>query len=261
MNKQRSPNYPQISLPDAIERIRTVYNAVHTARVPQDQVLSILGYNTRSGTSGGVLSGLRKYGLLEGSGDALRVTHDAVTILERQADHPERIAALNRAAFAPALFSEIREHFNGRRPSDEDLRIYLVTRGFSRTATDGVIRTYRETMQLAVADANGYTADVSESEEGDIVHTQQNQPMTPQQHALFAAKAPDEHSKLTDADKKTFSGSAKEFSFPLSFQRNVNAIVTIHGDNLKKRDLEVLKKKVTDLIDAWEDEEESNLEH
>src|SRR5438105_3092705 len=119
-SKMRSPNYPQLSLEEAIERVRTVYSAHHTTKANQEQIAKTLGYGSINGTSQGVVSALRKYGLLQGGNDALSVSHDAVMILERQQDHPERIAAIHRAAFAPVLFSEMHEHFKNQSPTDED---------------------------------------------------------------------------------------------------------------------------------------------
>jgi hypothetical protein len=51
------------------------------------------------------------------------------------------------------------------------------------------------------------------------------------------------------------SGDVKAWSFLLSIQRNIDAVITIQGGKLKKRDLEVLGRKVRDLIDAWEEDE------
>lgn len=53
----------------------------------------------------------------------------------------------------------------------------------------------------------------------------------------------------TDVSKLLF-----RYNVPLSIQRNVNAQLVIKGELLKKRDLEVLTRKVEDLIDAFEDE-------
>ena len=105
MSASRSPNYPQIALGEAIERIQRVYKALHTGKASEGRVLELLGYRARSGTAQGVLSGLRKYGLLEGNRNSFQVTKDAVILSERDASHPEYRAALTRAALAPASAS------------------------------------------------------------------------------------------------------------------------------------------------------------
>jgi len=157
----RSPNYPQLSLPDAIDRVRTVYKTLHTAKTDQEKIVQILGYGSLNGRSMGVLSALRKYGLLQGAGESLSVSQDAVIILERQKGHPERVAALRKAALTPPLYSELHARFGGQPPADEDLRIHLAASGFSRTATSEITKNYRETIDLVSSEDAGYTEAVT----------------------------------------------------------------------------------------------------
>lgn len=157
----RSPNYPQLSLPDAIEKVRTVYKAQHTAKADQHKVAELLGYRSLNGRSMGVLSALKKYGLLQGTGESLSVSHDAVIIIERQQGHPDRVEALRKSALTPPLFAELYEIFQGQIPEDEDLRIDLAAKGFSRTATNEITRNYRETMELVSSEAGGYTSETA----------------------------------------------------------------------------------------------------
>ncbi|MCM5556724.1 hypothetical protein [Pleomorphomonas sp. JP5] len=63
----------------------------------------------------------------------------------------EKAAALQEAAFKPALFNELREKWPDRAPSDEALRSYLTRNGFSQGALDQVIQFYRETLDIASA--------------------------------------------------------------------------------------------------------------
>lgn len=162
MTKQRSPNFPQYSLPVAIEKIRAVYNSLHTAKADILRVAETLGYTSLSGTSRRAVSALRQYGLLGGSGESLQVTNTAVTILERQPGHPDRNIALQKAASSPALFHEIEEAFGWEMPNIEDLRIFLVNKGFSRTATNEVIDTYRDTLNLVISEGGAYDKQDSE---------------------------------------------------------------------------------------------------
>lgn len=157
VNRLRSPNYPQISLPEAIDKIRALYKVLHTANANQRQVAERLGYGSLNGRSQGVISALRKYGLLEGRGDNLNVSPEAVIIIERQEDHPDRQAAIRQAALAPPLFAELYEEFEGLTPSDTDFRISLVKKGFSRKAVADIIGSYRDTIALVTAEGEVYT--------------------------------------------------------------------------------------------------------
>ena len=78
--KPRSPAYPSLSLPEAIEKVRAVYDTEYTHSVDKSLLVTRMGYKGVSGSSLTAISSLSKYGLLEGRGD-LRVTSLAVTIL------------------------------------------------------------------------------------------------------------------------------------------------------------------------------------
>jgi hypothetical protein len=148
MARVRSPNYPAISLPEAIERVRKIYNKEHTSKASPDVVVKAMGYNGLNGASMTILSALKKYGLLEEVGKELKVSHAALTILVDQKDSEDRISAIRQAAFAPALFSELRQQYPDAIPSDDNMRSFLLKRGFLQSAVDAPIRAYRETMAL-----------------------------------------------------------------------------------------------------------------
>lgn len=148
MAKARSPNYPAISLPEAIERIRKVYDKEHTHKAPSDVIAKALGYAGINGKSLGILSALKKYGLLEEIGKELKVSQDGLLILVDPTHSLERAAAIRRAAFAPVLFEEIKKNYGESVPSDENLRSFLLKKGFLQSAVDAPIRAYRETIGL-----------------------------------------------------------------------------------------------------------------
>ena len=128
MPKHRSPNCPQITFLEAIEKGRKVYQKEHTHATPNTVVAADLGYTSLNGRSLTQLGALRQYGILEGSGDALRVTDDAVVYFEMD-DGPEKDAAIQRMIFAPTLFAELKENLT-HLPSEGNLRHSLITKGF-----------------------------------------------------------------------------------------------------------------------------------
>jgi hypothetical protein len=56
--------------------------------------------------------------------------------------------AVEQAAFAPDLYAEIREHFKDGHPSDDNLRYFLVKKGFASSAIASVTRAYRASSDL-----------------------------------------------------------------------------------------------------------------
>lgn len=153
--RTRSPNYPALSLPDAINRMTALYRAQHTHAAPREVVAKGMGFNTLNGASATAVSALHKYGLLERVGDELKVSELAMRILHPQSAD-ERIAAIREAADGPPLFGELKDRFPGRMPSEELLRNYLVRKGFAPTAVSSVILAYRETLELVEQEHRGH---------------------------------------------------------------------------------------------------------
>jgi hypothetical protein len=159
MEKQsRSPRYPQVSLREAIERARAVYFKEGRHKADKEVVAKDLGYSGINGASLGMIAALKHYGLIENAGDGLRVSDDAVAILELPRNDPQRADAIRKAAYAPKLFAELDELYGAKPPSDENLRLTLIKRGFNPNAATSIVRTYRDTISLVDEETEGYTS-------------------------------------------------------------------------------------------------------
>jgi hypothetical protein len=145
--RTRSPNYPALSLREAIEKVSILYQNQHTHSAPREVAVKSMGYGGLNGASATAISALHKYGLLDRIGDEVKISERAMRIL-----HPtqpsEKALALKEAADSPELFRELAEKFPGQLPAEEVLRNYLVRRGFAPKALPEVVRGYRETMEL-----------------------------------------------------------------------------------------------------------------
>jgi hypothetical protein len=158
MARIRSPNYPAISLPEAIERIDAIHQKEQHLEAPRDVMARHLGYGGINGSSLKVLSALLKYGLLERTAlDRRRVTDLALQVLHPR-EPGERSSAIRAAAFRPVLFAEISKEWPNGTPSDANLRAYLLRRNFAQDAIPEVIDAYRKTMELVTAESGSYTA-------------------------------------------------------------------------------------------------------
>lgn len=247
---KRSPNYPQLTLREALEAVRKVYTAQHTYPAEREVVAQNLGYKGLNGASLPVLGALNRYGLLVSEGEQLKVSDDAVTILELPADNEERQAALRRAAYATTVFNQMSETYGEKPPNDVTLRHDLIKKKFLPKAADEVIRIYRDNLELVTPEAPAYTPPANAANQkagGTPAMTGQTQTQTAQSKEL----TPTAYEEAAMAQ----GAGVHQFSFPLSFQRDVKATITIYGDKLKRRDLEFLKKKVGDLLEGFEDEE------
>lgn len=155
--RTRSPNYPSMSLREAVQKAGEIYRSQHTHGAPREVVAQSMGYNSLNGASATAISALMKFGLLDGRGEDIKISALAMAILHPESDH-EKASAIAEAAGLPALYSEIDEKFPGRPPSDEILKNYLVRRGFAQNAIPGVISAYRETKEFVVESGGLYSA-------------------------------------------------------------------------------------------------------
>lgn len=175
MSRVRSPNFPSLSLPQAIERIEAIYDREQTLPAMKETIAEHLGYSGMNGASLKVVSALGKYGLLEEvEGKGFRVSKLAMAILH-PADPQEKADALLEAASLPALFQKLNEQFDGQRPSETNLRSWLLRNGFAKSAVDSVIKAYGETMDLVSASRGVYKAPVTRppsEPERERVHVQ-----------------------------------------------------------------------------------------
>ena len=95
----------------------------------------------------------------------------------------ERISLIEsevrRAAFAPVLFDEIRKNYGDSVPSDENLRAFLLRKGFTQSAVDAPIRAYRETIGLVNSLPKMENEEVLDNDEEPTVDTQTQQQQKP----------------------------------------------------------------------------------
>lgn len=174
MARVRSPNYPAISLGEALDRLQPLFDKAQTRLISREQAVEAMGYDGLHGASLGAISAVLKYGLLEKVDNQVRVSERGMSIIAPQSDE-ERRTAIQEAAFDPPLFSELRERFFGKMPPDDRLRSFLLRKNFSSGALDRVLRSYRETIGLVTEEAGGYN-DESQSARPDTMREPSQQP-------------------------------------------------------------------------------------
>jgi|GEM_PF-939021 len=147
MTRVRSPNYPAISLPEAIERTTKAFAKENRHPAPRDVMVKALGFGSINGTSAGALSAAVKYGLLDKVGENYKVSDRAIMIMHPH-DMQEKTRAIREAAEAPTLFADVLAQYPGGLPSDDNLRSYLIRSGFAPAALTSVIQALRDTMSF-----------------------------------------------------------------------------------------------------------------
>jgi hypothetical protein len=181
--KVRSPNYPSMPLGPALDAARISFTKDNRNRLSRAALGAHLGYSSLSGPALGKIAALRAYGIMEGSGDELRISDDAVTALNAPKDSAERISALERMALRPALFREINKNISTL-PSEENLEFWLIKRQFTPAAAKIAAKSYLATMRVVGPSSKGYTPPADQEEEvlppspnaevGDLVQVEIN---------------------------------------------------------------------------------------
>jgi hypothetical protein len=164
MAKVKSPNYPRMSLGEALTAARKAFDKDNRNKMSQAALAKHLGHDSLSGPALGKIGALRAYGLIEGSGDELRISDDAITAMMAPEGSPERAVALAALAAKPKLFQEIRGEFTTP-PSVENLKFWLVKRKFASDAAETAAKSYLGTLRLVAGRQAEYNSGEKEAEQ------------------------------------------------------------------------------------------------
>jgi hypothetical protein len=174
MSKVRSPNYPNISLGPALEAMRPAFQKENRNKMSRSVLAKHLGYSSLNGRALGKIGAVRAYGLIEGSGDELRITDDAVAALNAPHLSHERLEALSRLAHRPALFQDLAKEFPDTAPSLDNLIFSLVKKQFTPDAAEKAAKSYLATMMLAGGGNQSYNPPDEELDQVEEVDKEPN---------------------------------------------------------------------------------------
>lgn len=172
MAKVRSPNYPMLDLGAALIAARKAFSKDNRNKMSKGALAKHLGHDSLSGPALGKIGSLRAYGLIEGNGDELKVTDDAVHAMMAPEGSAERSAAMLKMATQPKLFQEIRKDFPTL-PSADNLKFWLVKRQFASDAAEKAAKTYLATMRLVDGGPQEYDSGDDDMEPEPPVTVQQ----------------------------------------------------------------------------------------
>lgn len=145
VTRLRSPRYPSMSLEDAIEHGRTIFDKDRRHPIAREVAAAHIGYKSLNGAADSALSSLMQYGILEKvTKGEVRVSQWTVDILHP--DNPkQRCDAIRNAGQNPMLFRALNQRFPESTPSNETLRSYLTRENFNDRAMGPVIAAYTKT--------------------------------------------------------------------------------------------------------------------
>jgi hypothetical protein len=150
MARMRSPNFPALTLEEAMTLAGTLYSKVRKTTVDREVAAKELGYTGLTGRSLKILGALNQYGLIDNTSKG----QCRVTELAEQALHgfpeAEKMGAIQRAARSPALFSAIFDEFGEDVGSEHAIRSFLLKRGFTDGGVESALQSFRATQQYAL---------------------------------------------------------------------------------------------------------------
>ena len=169
--KERSPNFPFISLQTALERAQAFYDKEKRGTAPYVVAAKHWGYSPTSSGALQTTAALKQYGLLadeeSGKNRKVHLTELAIRILlDARPDSVEREQFKRQAALTPAVAAEIYGKWRAELPSPENLNHYLVLdRGFSQQTAVKVANIIKENEAFT---ATPHLAIISRKPETDI---------------------------------------------------------------------------------------------
>lgn len=150
--KARSPNSPNIPLDRAVKHIRVLYTHMLHHPSAREAILGHLNYSVKSSSGIQTFSTLKQFGLLDAKhGGEAKLSKLALLIVQDDREvSPERDAAIKRAAKNPQIHKELWEKYDGKLPSDADIRFFLQNeRHFTPKRAADLVKQFRKTIDYA----------------------------------------------------------------------------------------------------------------
>ena len=154
-SRTRSPSYPYLDLPTALEKVTVLWNVEGRHPAAVSVAMQHWGYKEESSTGYSCVAALKKFGLVDhdGMGETRQIRLSALALailLDRDPASDDRRDALRRAALNPRIHAELWERYGADLPSDQTLRRFLVIeRNFNEASVDELLAEYKATVAFA----------------------------------------------------------------------------------------------------------------
>jgi hypothetical protein len=153
--RQRSPNFPSISLEKSLTFIQALYVKYKLSPVALEVVLKGLSLSPTSSVGMQIMAALGAYGLIEieglGTGKRIKISSAAYKIIaDKRPVSPERDTLIRECALSPNIFRKIWEAYPDHFPPEDQLEYELTfTYKFNPSTVRDFIGVFRQTMDYA----------------------------------------------------------------------------------------------------------------
>ncbi len=194
MARMRSPNFPSLSLEEAVNFARVIWDKNRKALIPREAAAKDLGYTGLTGRSMTVLGALNQYGLVEVTAKGqTRVTQTAEEIFIGFPEEVKR-GAVSKAGRAPTLFREIYDKYDGDVPGENAIRSFLFQKGFTNDGVEKALKSFNATNRFVeiYGDSESYRHDDEAAPElAPEMQSQEREPMQSQPQSRIPTQQPD----------------------------------------------------------------------
>ena len=155
VQKMRSPKYPSIDLPKALELTSMFYEKQKKNKIAAEVAIESMGYKGSGSAGRQTLAALTYFGLVESEGQGparrVRISELAFRILmDQRPDSKERAEAIKEAALNPKVHKKVFDSYSSELPPDDALKYDLtVDMNFNPNAVDDLLRELRRTFEFA----------------------------------------------------------------------------------------------------------------
>jgi hypothetical protein len=147
---KRSPGYPMISLEEAIEKAKVLWDKDKNNVIPIDAAYEHLGYKAKGGYGARILAALKKFGLISDSQNGIRLTSDAVDLMLHEPGSGDYENIIGKLFLKPSIYEKLYGEYEGQLPSDATLRVKLIKDyEFNPDSVEDFINGFRRTIEFA----------------------------------------------------------------------------------------------------------------
>ncbi len=235
----KSPNWPSIPIKEALEKAKLIYLKDRRTPIHYDVVIEHLGFGSKTGPAGRLVSALRQYGLIEKVGENYRISDKAWNIFNLPDDSPERQTLIAEAAMKPKIFKELLAMSSDGQPSDSTLKRHLVlTKDFNENTVERFLKIFKAAVDIAKPYDLGYSSAVLDEEEADDFEEEKNAMNT-----ATNSTTSDNRSVIASQSPPLPSVPAGQRDFPLYLTNHQKGGLYIPAE-MSKKDYDLLKQQI-----------------
>lgn len=232
---KRSPGYPMISLEEAVQRVKVLWDKDKNNSIPVLAAYEHLGYKTIGGYGGRVLSALKQFGLIyEKQGDII-LTNEAVDLALHEQHDDIYVKTIKKLALNPNIYEKLYNEYSDSLPSDATLKVKLIKEyEFNPDKVDGFLSDFRKTIEyanLAGGAESPLKKDIKEEKHPDVAW----------QMFMGSQNIKKEDTKIQKEEGSMQETLGAQF-FPIPLSKMKKAVISFQTLPIEKGDIIKIKK-------------------